>query len=64
MIWLSRLLVLGRETARLMIGLPCYQNYLRHMQTHHPGKPVMTEAQFFRDRQQARYGGGAGGRCC
>ena len=53
------------QTARLMIGLPDYDNYLNHMQVNHPEKPVMTYEEFFRERQEARYG--ANGRtikCC
>jgi uncharacterized short protein YbdD (DUF466 family) len=58
--------IIGRmqETARLMVGLPRYDLYCRHMADHHPHAPVMTETEFFRDRQQARYGGKSGGRCC
>jgi uncharacterized short protein YbdD (DUF466 family) len=52
------------ETARLMVGLPSYRAYRAHMAAHHPGAPVMDERAFFRDRQQARYGGKGGGRCC
>ncbi|MFY9350121.1 MAG: CstA-like transporter-associated (seleno)protein [Sphingobium sp.] len=53
-----------RRTARLMVGIPDYDAYLRHMADHHPDHPVMDRTQFFRDRQQARYGGKNGGRCC
>ena len=51
------------ETARLMVGLPSYAAYRRHMAERHPDAAPMDEAAFFRDRQRARYGGG-GGRCC
>ena len=51
------------ETARLMVGLPDYDAYCRHVADHHPGTAPMTRAEFFRNRQQARYGSG-GGRCC
>jgi uncharacterized short protein YbdD (DUF466 family) len=54
----------ARETARLMVGLPRYDLYLQHMATKHPDTPAMSETEFFRDRQQARYGGKSGGRCC
>lgn len=53
-----------RRMARLMVGLPDYDAYLRHMADHHPTLPVMDRTQFFRDRQEARYGGKNGGRCC
>ena len=53
------------QTARLMVGLPDYDNYLTHMQTVHPDKPAMTYEEFFRERQDARYGGnGKISRCC
>jgi uncharacterized short protein YbdD (DUF466 family) len=56
---LSRL----RETAHLMVGLPDYDAYRQHCADHHPDAAPMTRAEFFRDRQQARYGSGAG-KCC
>ena len=45
---------------RLMVGLPDYDAYLRHMQSAHPGEPAMSYEEFFRERQQARYGGADG----
>jgi len=53
-----------RETALMMVGQPSYAAYLRHMAEHHPGHAAMDPAAFFRDREQARYGGKGGGRCC
>lgn len=53
-----------RETAHLMVGLPSYAAYLRHMAERHPERTPMSEPEFFRDRQEARYGGRNGGRCC
>ncbi|MET0137454.1 MAG: YbdD/YjiX family protein [Sphingobium sp.] len=61
---MSGFLATLRQTARLMVGLPDYDAYLRHMQHSHPGAPVMDRLAFFRDRQEARYGGRGGGRCC
>ena len=53
------------QTARLMVGLPDYDNYLNHMQANHPEQPVMSYEEFFRERQDARYGGkGRIARCC
>jgi uncharacterized short protein YbdD (DUF466 family) len=51
------------ESVRLMLGLPSYAAYRRHMAERHPEAEPMDEVAFFRDRQQARYGSG-GGRCC
>lgn len=53
-----------REAALLMVGQPNYQAYLRHMAERHPEGTPMTRIEFFRDREQARYGGKSGGRCC
>ena len=52
------------DTGRLMVGVPCYRTYVAHMAASHPDQPVMSEAAFFRNRQEARYGGRNGGRCC
>ena len=52
------------QSLRLMVGLPDYGTYLSHMQATHPGTTPMTYEEFFRERQAARYGGRAGGRCC
>ena len=46
---------LSAQTARLMVGVPDYQTYVSHRQTNHPGKPIMSYTEFFRERQQARY---------
>ncbi|MCH8684534.1 YbdD/YjiX family protein [Sphingosinicellaceae bacterium A1X5R2] len=47
-----------------MIGIPSYEAYCQHMAQRHPDLPVMSEAEFFRNRQEARYCGRNGGRCC
>ncbi len=52
------------DTGRLMVGVPSYRTYVEHMASAHPDRPVMSESAFFRDRQQERYGGRNGGRCC
>ena len=43
------------QTARLMVGVPDYDNYVAHRRAHHPDQPVMSYAEFFRERQMARY---------
>lgn len=60
---------LGKQlshAARLMVGMPDYDNYVAHMRSKHPEQAVMSYEAFFRERQQARYGGGKGRpiRCC
>lgn len=53
-------------TARLMVGVPDYERYVQHRQTMHPGEPVMSYEEFFKERQNSRYGvnGGKISRCC
>lgn len=53
-----------RRIIQAMVGLPSYDAYLAHMASEHPGREPMTYRSFFRDRQQSRYGGKGGGRCC
>jgi uncharacterized short protein YbdD (DUF466 family) len=43
------------QTARLMVGVPDYETYVAHRRVNHPGQPVMTYEEFFRERQEARY---------
>jgi uncharacterized short protein YbdD (DUF466 family) len=54
------------KTARLMIGVPDYETYVAHRRQAHPGEPIMTYEEFFRERQASRYGesGGKISRCC
>ncbi|WP_235379945.1 YbdD/YjiX family protein, partial [Escherichia coli] len=52
------------QTARLMIGVPDYDNYVEHMRVTHPDQTPMTYEEFFRERQDARYGGKGGAKCC
>jgi len=52
------------QAARLMVGLPDYDTYVRHRRLLHPELPIMTEAEFIRNRQEARYGSGRSGGCC
>ena len=54
----------AKRTVLLMIGVPDYQTYVRHCHDHHPDAKVMTYEEFFRNRQDARYGEGRMGRCC
>ncbi len=54
------------RTARLMIGIPDYETYVAHRKVTHPDQPIMSYEEFFRERQDARYSFGSGGRfrCC
>ncbi|MFZ4285532.1 YbdD/YjiX family protein [Variovorax sp. HJSM1_2] len=68
---LEQLTTMGRylgQTALLMVGMPNYDSYAAHQRSQHPDAPVMSYEEFFRERQEARYGGGGKGgrvgRCC
>jgi len=63
---LSRFWRRAVQTARLMVGVPDYDTYVAHRRAHHPGEPVMSYTEFFRERQTARYGGKRSrfSRCC
>lgn len=50
-------------TVRRITGMPCYEEYVRHLQRFHPGHPIPTEAEFFDAYVAARSGAGAT-RCC
>jgi uncharacterized short protein YbdD (DUF466 family) len=52
------------QSMRLMVGLPEYDAYLAHMERTHPEQAAMSYEEFFRERQQARYGDGKRGGCC
>jgi uncharacterized short protein YbdD (DUF466 family) len=50
----------GVRAARLMVGVPDYETYVKHRQENHPGQPIMTYEEFFVERQEARYAVGKG----
>lgn len=54
------------QAARMLVGMPDYDTYLEHMRSNHPEQTPMSYEAFFRERQDARYGGGKGRpvRCC
>lgn len=51
------------QSMRLMVGMPEYSVYLKHMRDAHPDRPILSYEEFFRERQEARYSGKIG-RCC
>jgi uncharacterized short protein YbdD (DUF466 family) len=53
-----------KQTAALMIGIPNYSAYVKHHQSCHPDKPIMSYQEFFRERQRSRYASNKQGRCC
>ncbi len=52
------------QTLRLMVGVPDYETYVAHMRDNHPDQTPLTYEAFFRNRQDARYGGKGRIGCC
>ena len=48
---------------RRIIGVPDYAAYVAHVREHHPGQEPLSEREFQRERQSARYSQ-PGNRCC
>jgi uncharacterized short protein YbdD (DUF466 family) len=63
--WRKALKAIARA-GRSMVGLPDYETYAAHRRAVHPGEPVMSPAEFHRERTEQRYGGRGGriSRCC
>lgn len=53
-----------RQAARLMVGVPDYETYVAHRRERHPGEPVMSYVEFFKERQDSRYASGRVRGCC
>ncbi len=49
--------------ARALVHAPDYDRYLAHHAEHHPKQTVLTRAEFFTQRQTARFARGSS-RCC
>ena len=45
------------QAAKMMIGVPDYDNYVEHIRATHPEQTPMTY-------EDARYGGKGGAKCC
>jgi uncharacterized short protein YbdD (DUF466 family) len=52
-----------RRALRALCGLPDYEAYLAHCRLHHPERTPPSRAEFYRERETARYGRGRS-RCC
>jgi uncharacterized short protein YbdD (DUF466 family) len=48
---------------RRIVGMPDYQEYVRHLRTVHPAWPIPSEREFFQLYLETRYGNGPS-RCC
>ena len=54
-----------QEMARLMVGVPNYDNYVKHRRLNYPAEPIMSYEAFFRERQESRYNSKkCATRCC
>lgn len=62
---ISKALLRVKQSLRLMVGVPDYDAYVSHMKSAHPEQSIMSYPDFFRERQEARYGAkGRLNRCC
>ena len=52
------------QTARLMVGVPGLRQLCAAHAADSSRADPMSHDEFFRERQDARYGGKNGGRCC
>jgi uncharacterized short protein YbdD (DUF466 family) len=52
------------RAAHLMVGIPDYETYVAHRRSAHPGEPLMSRAEFHRNRMESRYGGSGISKCC
>ncbi len=52
-----------RQTGALMVGVPDYAAYVRHMREQHPELAPLSEGEFVKARMEARYGGHKTGKC-
>ena len=43
------------RAARQILGIPDYETYVAQRKITHPGEPVMSFEEFFRERQEARF---------
>ena len=53
-------------TARAIAGVGDYQTYIQHRAAAHPGEPLLSREDYFKNRQTSRYGASDGkiSRCC
>ena len=52
------------QAMRMMVGVPDYETYVAHARATHPDQEPMSYEAFFRNRQEARYGGAGRIGCC
>ncbi|PLS14834.1 cytosolic protein [Bacillus sp. M6-12] len=55
-----------KQFISLLVGVPSYEKYVEHMQTHHPQQQMKSRKEFFCEAQEARFNakGGKISRCC
>ena len=53
----------SRHFGAMLVGVPDYDAYVRHMVEKHPDRPAMTREQFVRSRMEARLGAKTVGKC-
>ena len=53
----------GRHFGAMLVGVPDYEAYVRHMAEKHPELTAMTREQFLQSRMEARLGAKTPGKC-
>ena len=53
----------SRHFGAMLVGVPDYDAYVRHMAEKHPELAAMTREQFVRSRMEARLGAKGTGKC-
>lgn len=55
-----------KQFLSLLVGVPSYEVYVQHMESHHPEETVKSRKEFFCEAQEARYNAKDGkvSRCC
>lgn len=60
---LAKLWQQSRHFGAMLVGVPDYEVYLRHMAAKHAGHAAMTREQFVCSRMEARLGAKGAGKC-
>jgi uncharacterized short protein YbdD (DUF466 family) len=55
-----------KQFVSLLVGVPSYETYVEHMETHHPGELIKNRKEFFCEAQEERFNAKDGkvSRCC
>lgn len=64
--WFRNILSYRKQFISLLVGVPCYETYVEHMEKNHPGQLIKSRKEFFSEVQEDRFNakGGKISRCC